>query len=167
MERLNIAETARFELQKMLSTVKEKLDEHISTIDERFDDSKMNVDNIQEEFHKIRDNEITKIQVKSRVFCSTRQNWDPASLDRTDLDPIDLKLTFIQVIDDKHDRLENRLTEFENEREKLTTEVAGLSERDEITKKNVSKLFSRVDELDEKVEQVMSGFGLFCLQLSM
>ena len=37
--------------------------------------------------------------------------------------------------------------------------MAGLSERDEITKKNVSKLFSRVDELDEKVEQVMSGFG--------
>ena len=28
------------------------------------------------------------------------------------------------------------MTEFENEREKLTTEVAGLSERDEITKKN-------------------------------
>lgn len=55
------------------------------------------------------------------------------------------------------------MTEFENEREKLTTEVAGLSERDEITKKNVSKLFSRVDELDEKVEQVMSGFGYFCL----
>lgn len=62
MERLNIAETARFELQKMLSTVKEKLDEHIASIDEKFDDSKMNVDNIQEEFHKIRDNEITRIQ---------------------------------------------------------------------------------------------------------
>ena len=73
-----------------------------------------------------------------------------------------LNRPFIEVIDDKHDRLENRLTEFENEREKLTTEVAGLSERDEITKKNVSKLFSRVDELDEKVEQVMSGFGYFC-----
>ena len=98
MERLNIAETARFELQKMLSTVKEKLDEHISTIDERFDDSKMNVDNIQEEFHKIRDNEITKIQVKIRLFVQldrigTQLTWTPSW--NPSLNPIDLKLSFI------------------------------------------------------------------------
>ena len=41
MERLNIAETARFELQKMMTTLKDKLDSSLTQIDEKFDDSKV------------------------------------------------------------------------------------------------------------------------------
>ena len=41
LERLQIAETARFELQKMVTTLKEKHDDHVSTIDEKFEDSKV------------------------------------------------------------------------------------------------------------------------------
>ena len=41
LERLQIAETARFELQKMVTTLKEKHDEHVASIDEKFEDSKV------------------------------------------------------------------------------------------------------------------------------
>ena len=41
LERLQIAETARFELQKMVTTLKEKHDDHVSSIDEKFEDSKV------------------------------------------------------------------------------------------------------------------------------
>ena len=41
LERLQIAETARFELQKMVTTLKEKHEDHVSSIDEKFEDSKV------------------------------------------------------------------------------------------------------------------------------
>merc|ERR1711920_331272 len=62
LERLQIAETARFELQKMVTTLKEKHDEHVTSMEEKFEDSKLNTENITEEFHKVRDTEIARIQ---------------------------------------------------------------------------------------------------------
>ena len=41
LERLQIAETARFELQKMVTTLKEKHDEHVTSMEEKFEDSKV------------------------------------------------------------------------------------------------------------------------------
>ena len=41
LERLTIAETARFELQKMVTSLKEKHDEHVTLIEEKFNDSKV------------------------------------------------------------------------------------------------------------------------------
>ena len=54
-------------------------------------------------------------------------------------------------------QLENRLTEFENEKSNSTNDLSALIERDEYTKKSLAKVFTKVDEMDAKLDSVASG----------
>ena len=69
----------------------------------------------------------------------------------------DNEISRIQGIDDKTSRLENRLSEFENEKDKIGSEITSINERDEFNKKNINKLFSQYDQIDEKLETISSG----------
>ena len=49
------------------------------------------------------------------------------------------------------------MTEFENERSNSTNDLSALIERDEYTKKSLAKVFTKVDEMDAKLDGVASG----------
>ena len=49
------------------------------------------------------------------------------------------------------------MTEFESERSNSTNDLSALIERDEYTKKSLAKVFTKVDEMDAKLDGVASG----------
>ena len=158
LERLQIAETARFELQKMVTTLKEKHEDHVSSIDEKFEDSK--VSNYRTTLVVL---VVSRYYFQRSFSVESNVHWFQLNVQNITEEfhkCRDTEISRIQGIHEKTLQLENRLTEFENEKSNSTNDLSALIERDEYTKKSLAKVFTKVDEMDAKLDSVASGkFG--------